>query len=122
MRRTRFLVLSFIATALFSLDVNAQQSVVDAINSYGNFDRWSIREVKESSIIGGATKQLYEFYGNQEVTFTGKTPFEAPKGYIWRTNNVLAVVAGVVKTNNTVYPEKRGDGYCARRKSRHWVS
>jgi hypothetical protein len=114
MRRTRFLVLSFIATALFSLDVNAQQSVVDAINSYGNFDRWSIREVKESSIIGGATKQLYEFYGNQEVTFTGKTPFEAPKGYIWRTNNVLAVVAGVVKTNNTVYPEKRGDGYCAR--------
>ena len=114
MRRTRFLVLSLIVTAIFSHDVNAQQSVVDAINSYGNFDRWSIREVKESSIIGGATKQLYEFYGNQEVTFTGKTPFEAPKGYIWRTNNVLAVVAGVVKTNNTVYPEKRGDGYCAR--------
>ena len=27
---------------------------------------------------------------------------------------MLAVVAGVVKTNNTVYPEKRGDGYCAR--------
>jgi hypothetical protein len=27
---------------------------------------------------------------------------------------VLAVVAGVVKTNNTVYPEKRGEGYCAR--------
>ena len=23
-------------------------------------------------------------------------------------------MAGVVKTNNTVYPEKRGDGYCAR--------
>ena len=27
---------------------------------------------------------------------------------------VLAVVAGIVKTNNTVYPEKRDDGYCAR--------
>ena len=27
---------------------------------------------------------------------------------------MLAIVAGVVKTNNTVFPEKRGDGYCAR--------
>jgi hypothetical protein len=45
---------------------------------------------------------------------TGKQPFVAPEGYLWRTNNVLAVVAGIVKTNNTVYPEKRGDGYCAR--------
>lgn len=114
MRRTRFLALSLIVTAFFSHDIKAQQSVVDAINSYGTFDRWSIREVKESSIIGGATKQLYEFYGNQEITFTGKTPFQAPDGYIWRTNNVLAIVAGVVKTNNTVFPEKRGDGYCAR--------
>ena len=26
----------------------------------------------------------------------------------------VAIVAGIVKTNNTVYPEKRGDGYCAR--------
>lgn len=107
-------MLSFVVTALFATDIHAQQSVVDAINSYGDFDSWSIREVKESSLIGGATEQLYEFYGNQETTFTGKTPFKAPDGYLWRTNNVLAIVAGVVKTNNTVYPEKRGDGYCAR--------
>ena len=94
--------------------VFAQQSVVDAINSFGTFDRWSTREVKESAIIGGATKKLYEFYGNQENVVTGKTPFSAPEGYLWRTNNVLAVVAGVVKTNNTIFPEERGDGYCCR--------
>lgn len=94
--------------------VSAQQSVVDAINSFGTFDRWSTREVKESAIIGGATKKLYEFYGNQENVVTGKTPFSAPEGYLWRTNNVLAVVAGVVKTNNTIFPEERGDGYCCR--------
>ena len=64
------MALSLIVTAFFSHDIKAQQSVVDAINSYGTFDRWSIREVKESSIIGGATKQLYEFYGNQEITDT----------------------------------------------------
>lgn len=106
--------MSLLAAILFTVSARAQQSVVDAINSYGTFDSWSMRQVKESGIIGGATKTLYEFYGDQESVFTGKTPFEAPEGYIWRTNNVLAIVAGVVKTNNTVFPEKRGNGYCAR--------
>jgi hypothetical protein len=94
--------------------LNAQENIVRSINETGRFDRWCVREVKESGIIGGQTKYLYEFYGNRDTLFTGKTPFVAPEGYLWRTNNVLAIVAGVVKTNNTVFPEKRGDGYCAR--------
>ena len=89
------------------------EKVIETINSYGTLDRWSVREVKESGIIGGKVAHLFEFYGNQETVKTRK-PFEAPEGYLWRTNNVLAVVAGVTKTSNTVYPEKRGDGYCAR--------
>ena len=52
----------------------AQQSVVDAINEYGKFDRWSRREIKESGIIGGNTKYLYEFYGDYGTKSTGKTP------------------------------------------------
>lgn len=96
------------------MTLDAQESVVRQINEIGRFDRWCLREVKESGIIGGQTKYLYEFYGNQDTLVTGKTPFKAPEGYVWRTNNVLAIVAGVVKTNNTVYPEKRGNGYCAR--------
>ena len=94
---------------------SAQEDVVRLINEYGKFDTWSRREIVESGLIGGATKHLYEFYGDpKDIHKTGKTPFKAPKDYIWRTNNVLAVVCGIVKTNNTVYPEKRGDGYCAR--------
>lgn len=92
----------------------AQQDIIDAINSYGTFDKWCTREVKESGIIGGQRKVLYEFYGDYSNTFTGKTPYSAPEGYLWRTNNVLAIVAGIVKTNNTVFPEKRNEGYCAR--------
>ncbi len=114
MRRTRFIALSFCAFLLCSMNLDAQESVVRQINEIGRFDRWCMREVKESGIIGGQTKYLYEFYGNQDTLVTGKTPFKAPDGYLWRTNNVIAIVAGVVKTNNTVYPEKRGDGYCAR--------
>ncbi len=101
-----------------SLRLNAQESVVRAVNDFGKFDRWSMREVKESALIGGKTKYLYEFYGNQETRVTNKEPFRAPDGYLWRTNNVLAIVAGVVKTNNTVYPEPRGAGYCARIETR----
>ena len=114
MRRTRLFALSVCALlSLYHADAQ-DENTVRLINSGGRFDNWCLREVKESAIIGGHTEYLYEFYGNQDTLVTDKTPFKAPKGYIWRTNNVLAIVAGVVKTNNTVFPEKRGDGYCAR--------
>ena len=113
MRRT---TLSVLICLLCSHSVSfAQDSVIRSINDVGDFDSWCVREIEESALIGGQTKYLYEFYGSSSDTLrTGKKPFEAPDGYLWRTNNVLAVVAGIVKTNNTVYPEKRGDGYCAR--------
>ena len=114
MRRTRLFALSLFYVMLASTRVSAQESVVKAINEFGRFDNWCVREVKESAIIGGQVKYLYEFYGDKDTLKTGKTPYKAPEGYLWRTNNVLAIVAGVVKTNNTVFPEKRGDGYCAR--------
>lgn len=115
MRRTRFSCLSLAIFLLSASSVSAQDDIVDRINSYGTFDRWCVREIKESGLIGGQTKYLYEFYGEPTDTLrTGKEPFRSPEDYLWRTNNVLAVVAGVVKTNNTVFPEERGDGYCAR--------
>lgn len=114
MRRTRLFALSLVAFVLSAFGLHAQESVVRLINETGRFDNWCVREIKESAIIGGQTEYLYEFYGNQDTLVTGKKPFKSPEDYLWRTNNVLAVVAGVVKTNNTVYPEKRGDGYCAR--------
>ena len=114
MRLTILTCLSLLEVFCFSVCLNAQGNVVELINDYGRFDSWSVREIKESALIGGQTKQLYEFYGNHEVRNTGKTPYSSPADYFWRTNNVLAVVAGVVKTNNTVYPEPRDGGYCAR--------
>lgn len=115
MRRTTLSVLIALFH-LFCFEVSyAQDSIVRMINDGGKFDSWCVREIEESALIGGQTKYLYEFFGSPADTLkTGKQPFVAPEGYLWRTNNVLAVVAGIVKTNNTVYPEKRGDGYCAR--------
>ena len=106
------MALSFLLSSAGSY---AQDDIVKLINEYGTFDSWSVREIDESAIIGGKTKYLYEFYGSPADTLrTGKTPFSAPDDYLWRTNNVLAVVLGIVKTNTTVFPERRGDGYCAR--------
>ena len=76
---------------------------------------WCRRRIEESFVLGGNKKDLYEFYGDKtKIYVTGKRPFNPPADYLWRTNNVLAVVCGVVKTNTTVFPEKRGEGYCAR--------
>ena len=115
MKSSRF-VLAFIFMGMSVLvNLHAQSlETVALINEYGKFDNWSRREVRESAVIGGHVKHLYEFYGNQNTEVTGKTPFKAPADYLWRTNNVLAIVAGVVKTNNTVFPEQRGNGWCAR--------
>lgn len=106
----------YLMSALFyAVNLSAQDEyTIDRINRYGSFDQWCMREIKESGLIGGNIRYLYEFYGDQEIHKTGKHPFEAPQDYIWRTNNVLAVVCGVVKTNNTVFPEERDGGYCAR--------
>ena len=115
MRRTRLILLIAVSLLWSASIVSAQEKTVGLINDYGKFDTWCVREIEESALIGGDIKYLYEFYGSPSDTLrTGKTPFSAPKDYLWRTNNILAVVAGIVKTNNTVYPEKRGDGYCAR--------
>lgn len=113
MRRT-ILFLTIITVFFCAADAHAQQDIVDQINRTGTFDSWSVRCIEESDIIGGKTKCLYEFFGNSSDTTFSREPLVKPVGYHWRTNNVLAVVAGVVKTNCTVFPEKRGDGYCAR--------
>ena len=39
-------------------------------------------------------------------------------GSPWATSNVMARVAGITKTNTSVFPEKRGDGFCARMDTR----
>lgn len=111
MRRTIFLTI--LAGLCSYVTLCAQDHIVEQLNRYGTLDEWSVRSVKESGIIGGNVKYLNEFFGDRDTVET-REPFTPPDGYFWRTNNVLAVVAGVTKTSNTVFPEARGDGYCAR--------
>ena len=56
MKRTILFGAFMMFFALSANEVCAQQSVVDAINEYGKFDKWCRREIKESAVIGGNTK------------------------------------------------------------------
>ena len=85
--------------------------------AYGDMDNWIVREIHESGIIGGNTKWLYEL--GPSDTIVGNTAFRNMGGSPWATSNVMAKVAGVVKTNTSVFPEKRGDGMCARKETRY---
>ena len=85
--------------------------------AYGDMDNWIVREIHESGIIGGNTKWLYEL--GPSDTIVGNTEFRNMGGSPWATSNVMAKVAGVVKTNTSVFPEKRGDGMCARMETRY---
>ena len=113
MRRTT-LFLTIALCPLYVCNLQAQQRIVDQINMSGLLDEWSVRCIEESDIIGGNTKYLYEFYGHASDTTFSREPLQKPADYHWRTNNVLANVMGVIKTNCTVFPERRGDGWCAR--------
>lgn len=85
--------------------------------AYGDMDNCIVREIHESGIIGGNTKWLYEL--GPSDTIVGNTAFRNMGGSPWATSNVMAKVAGVVKTNTSVFPEKRGDGMCARMETRY---
>lgn len=51
-------------------------------------------------------------------TIAGSKAYTNLGGSPWATSNVMAKVAGVTKTNTSVFPEKRGSGYCARLETR----
>ncbi len=69
---------------------------------YGDFSNWYTREIKESRIIGGKTKTVYEIAPKGHTT--GNKPYTNLGGSPWATSNVYAKVAGVVKSSNAVSP------------------
>ena len=93
-----------------ALDVEGTEKSVPI--KYGNMDHWVVRHIKESAVIGGKTKTLYEIGPNHTVN--GNMPYHNMGGSPWGTSNVMAKVMGVVKTNNSVYRDRHGSGYCAK--------
>ena len=79
---------------------------------FGDMEQWQTRVVKESFLLGGETKKLYDLAPTAEKK--GAVPYRRNNVSPWASSNVLASPAGIVKTSCSVTPEKRGNGYCAR--------
>ena len=112
-QKAKFLFLLGIVNCQLSI-VSSQEHVVPF--SFGDMDHWVVREIHESGIIGGNTKHLYEL--GPTDTIIGNTAYTNRGGAPWANANVMAKVAGVVKTNTSVFPERRDDGWCARLETR----
>lgn len=106
-----------IVSVLLTISTLAANAQSEELIKFGDFEKWLKRDIKESSIIGGATKTLYEIApyahwnkgnGKQNVAYTNQG------GSPWATSNVYARVSGINKTNVSVYRDKRGNGYCAK--------
>lgn len=108
---SRYLLLT--ALGLSSLSIHAQKETKEAV-SFGNMDNWVVREIKESLVIGGGTKYVYEIAKGDTIFDNGVYKSTSP----WATSSVLAKVKGVTKGSVTVFPEKRGTGACARLETR----
>ncbi len=103
-------VFIFVICTLMCISAKAQEKF--ELFKYGDMDQWVTRKIKESGIIGGNTKYLYELGPEQMIE--GHEPYSNMGGSPWGTSNVMAKVVGIVKTNTSVYKEKRGYGYCAK--------
>lgn len=91
---------------------NQTSGRIEYVN-YGKFDQWITRNIKESAVIGGNTRTIYAI--GPTATWNGNKPYLGAGGSPWATSNVMAHVAGVYKTNLSVYKEARaGHGYCAK--------
>lgn len=98
------------ATLLVSAtQMSAQEEV---LMKFGNFEQWITRNVEESGILGGQTKKLYEV--GPTATWNENKAYTNQGGSIWATSNVLAKVAGITKTNTSVYPAQHGSGKCVK--------
>ena len=103
-------VFSLLAIAGFDQSEAAKNDI-----RYSDMNSWVRREIKESGIIGGKNKVLYEI--GKSDTIIGEKAREIGDSP-WETSSVYAKVAGIVKVSSTVFPEERNGGYCARLETR----
>ncbi len=80
---------------------------------YADFSSWASRTLKDSGVIGGKEKTIYEVAPNKSVS--GNKAFKDFADSPWETSSVYAKVMGVSKASGTVFPFDRGGGnLCAK--------
>ncbi len=107
MKKTFLTALAAVATVASGMAAEKVEPI-----SFGDFDQWVTRNIKESAVIGGNTKTIYAI--GPTKTLNVAKAYEPEGGSPWATSNVFAKVMGVVKTSNAVFPDTHGSGKCAK--------
>ncbi len=107
------LILLFLVTGY--TDLYSQAVTLEPL-PFGSMDHWRVREIKESGVIGGQTKLLYEI-GTAGDTLRGNIPYRNPRSP-WATSSVYARIKGINKGIVNVFPEPRYGGNAARLETR----
>lgn len=95
----KFLIAATLLTAASSLWALRLEPI-----RYGDFSSWITRDIKESKVLGGNTKRLYEIGPSQHIS--GNVAYKNKGGSPWATSNAYAKVSGVTKTSCAVKPRK----------------
>ena len=82
---------------------------------FGDFEHWTVRHIRESSILGGNVQTLYVVGPDETID---KNEAYDYKLTIWASSNAYANVMGVTKTSVTVEPDQGPTGKCARLSTR----
>ncbi len=112
MQRHYYRAITFALTAIFAATTVDAQKFEPL--KFGDFENWVTRPVKESVVIGGHEKLLYEVGPTTKVV-DENVPYRNLGGSPWATSNVYAKVSGITKASNAVYPHKRSqNNTCAK--------
>lgn len=104
-----------IFTTIFSLILTASICVSQRFEpiKYGDFNNWLTRNIKESRLLGGNTKVVYEVCPSG--TDNSGNAYKNRGGSPWGNSNVLAKPAGIAKASCAVSPDvHEGYGKCAK--------
>ena len=102
----KFRLMACVAT--FLATINVMRCETFEMLKYGDFENWVTRNIPESHLIGGHTKQLYEIA--PEAVIDGDKAYSNMGGSPWATSNIMAKVVGITKGSNAVFPDNRAPG------------
>ncbi|MFI3305083.1 MAG: PCMD domain-containing protein [Rikenellaceae bacterium] len=107
LRRSLAAMFTILTALCFAEELETREEMIP----FGDMNSWMTRVIDESRIIGGETKTLYEIASEREIV--GNEIYENMDGSPWANSNVLARVAGITKTNCSVFPNDGIEGLAA---------
>lgn len=116
--RKRIIPYVWMLLPLLFIPATASTQTIKRYVPYGKFESWTVRDLKESVIIGGKTKRIYNIGPTDTIRENRAYPYNARTP--WSSSNAYARVAGVTKTSCTVTPDRSWDGsLCARLETKY---